>query len=105
MSDSDATARHSRNALRQHLPVVTVASLLLFCCGILWWVANQSRDIVDARKIADAALVKAEAVAMANIAAQIEQAKILTKLSAIEAQLNDLRTFLMRPPGGGGAGP
>jgi hypothetical protein len=93
---SDDTTRHSRNALQHHLPLVNVIALVGgICCGA-WWISNQSRDITDARRVADEALAAAKAASVASADQQLRQVEVLAKLSGIEAQLADLRALFLR---------
>ncbi len=97
------TAKHSRNALDLYLPVAKAIGAVVFVCGIVWWVANQSRDITDARRVAEEAssaardaASAARAAAADNAASQVKQAEILTRLSGIETQLAELRSLMLR---------
>jgi hypothetical protein len=95
MSD-DATTRHSRNALHQHLPLINVIGVLLCCGGGLWWVKDQSRDIVDARRVANEALAAAKDATVMSADQKLRQVEVLAKLSGIEAQLAELRALFLR---------
>jgi hypothetical protein len=95
MSD-DATTRHSRNALHHHLPLINVVALVAAFCGGAWWMSNQSRDITDARRVADEALSAAKAASVASADQQLRQVEVLAKLSGIEAQLAELRALFLR---------
>lgn len=92
----NATERHTRNALHQHLPLINVVGVLLCCGGGLWWVKDQARDIIDARRIAESALLKAEAAAVLASDQRVVQAEVMAKLSGIEVQLADLRALFLR---------
>ena len=96
MPDEPDTGRHARNALNQYLPIAKVGSVLVFVAGMIWWVANQSRDIVDARRVADEAKAAATQAAADNGALKLKEAEILTKLTSIEAQLAELRAIMLR---------
>jgi hypothetical protein len=85
------------------LPLPVVVWLLVTLGPMVWWVANQARDIQDARRVAEeskaqVAICTTEARAISDrvMATQISEREILTKLAAIEAQLAELRTLMLR---------
>lgn len=91
-----ATEKTMRNLLKSYLPIGTIAGCAVTLVGVVWWVANQSRDIQDNRKAAGLADQKAESALAAATELRLKEAEILAKLSGIETQLAELRALILR---------
>lgn len=83
--DAPRTDRKTLDARKLTLPVVVVAGIVVYVGGMVWWVANQSRDIADARNAAaeaKAANLAAAAEAKAATAAVVAQVEALSRSMA-----------------------
>jgi hypothetical protein len=93
---SEETKALTRNAASMYLTIGKVASVVIFFGGMVVWVTNQSRDIVDARRIADEARTMAISAQNDGATLRLKEAEILVKLAGIEAQVAEVRTILIR---------
>ncbi len=86
---------------RLSLPVVGVCALIPTMVGVIWWVANQSRDITDARRVADEArvAVTADAISIRKLSDDLADARkdgavTTARLASIEAQLQEIKAMV-----------
>jgi hypothetical protein len=107
MADDVSTEKIRRNDIgnlvKTWLPAPVVVWLLITGAPMVWWIANQSRDIQDARRIADEAKAELAACRAEDKRlhdqvqlGQISQREIVTRLAGIEAQIAEVRAILLR---------